>query len=987
MAFGEETGGELVKILVDVKGTEVAVRKIAMVCTETGKLGTAFVKFNAAGEKLGTIWKPNATLMDKFSKGMGGLALRFVGLNAAVSIGIQKFHQLMEWMGTGMQEFRDFERRIAEVSTILGGETIKNVYGLQAGIEMLSKQYGKSANDLAEGTYQILSAAFDAKDALSLLNTATKASIAGLTDVATSVDVFTSILNSYGKSVYQASQVSDVLFQTVVRGKLRFEDLASAMGYITPIAANAGVAFEEVAAALSTVTRMGLRVDMATRGLALGIQDIIDPTEKASKAARQYGVDMSAIALRVKGLEGFIKDLNEAMTDFGASILPEMIANMRSMRVFMALAGDEGIAGFTHDLNLLTKAAGKTEEALAKMMNTAQMESDILAQSMKYLERHVGEAWHSVDIWWRKTQLWWATLFTGGDAGKAVKEFESHINDIKLHYIELAKIQTEYAEKPPLFQKWEEGAKLPSIEDIQMNVDWTSVEEYMGAVSDTSNINNYRNAIGQLRNSFDALTDGGYVLEDEFNEIFNTLSEADKNTLILSGDYDKLLNIFQRGESIAHPYAFVDDVIKQLDATIGTLTIDLEDNANTITRTEYAFKYFAGAIDAATEAINTHTTNILELENAIRDLKVNVEDVYTAMSGDEYVGKLDWQRSLFKEETDLSRSQEYTNMAIKYGKEYINEYNSEIQDAILTLYNYEEAQRKVSETMNAQNKIMAYNNIEMLKLQIAGMKQRRGLSRKQEQEMKQLELSNAEARLAILEDEYANQEDVIDMSHEEAQAEIERYYDMWSHKIYEMKDIRDDELRDMDEDYEYQKGLLDEYVGYLEDEYEALGFAQQQYLLFLQSIDDQYVEEFEETYGVDIPREIQKAIDKMREWHRISGGETGVGETINTEATIGERFEEHAGLLESPILRNIADRMFGRTQDTGSRFIPKDAFYPLQRGEQVIPRGSSKNIVVNVSPTINISGGTSGSNKNEIIRIVTDAIEAGTIRGVQSVYR
>ena len=104
--------------------------------------------------------------------------------------------------------------------------------------------------------------------------------------------IFTTVLNSYGMSVYEATNVSDTLFQSVVRGKFQFADLESALGYVVPIAAQAGIAFEELMATLSTATRHGLHLDMAARGLAMGLQNIINPSEGAAKAAKKYAKEV-----------------------------------------------------------------------------------------------------------------------------------------------------------------------------------------------------------------------------------------------------------------------------------------------------------------------------------------------------------------------------------------------------------------------------------------------------------------------------------------------------------------------------------------------------------------------------------------------------------------------------------------------------------------------------------------------------------------------
>ena len=365
-------------------------------------------------------------------KSLGGAMMGFIGLNAVIGMGIGKMQEAFQWAMQTKKAYREWDEAIANVSTIISDFSNNILPQLAGGIEMLSKKWGQGVKDLAKGMYDILSAAFDASEAMNLLSTATRASIAGLTTVSKSVDVFTSILNAYGMSVYQATSLSDQLFQTVVRGKLTYDDLSSSMGYIAPIAANLGVEFKEIAAALSTVTRQGQHVDMATRGLALGLQNIADITPKAAKAAEKYGVDMSATTLRVGGLQAVLEDLSAAMEEHGAKVLPEMITNMRSLRVFMALTGKEGIEGYAKDMDLLSESSGRTDEALAKVAGTTQMAAKIMEQSMQQLERSIGEAWHDIDIYWKKAKLWWGMFLSGGDANKAVAEYEDRIRELKV---------------------------------------------------------------------------------------------------------------------------------------------------------------------------------------------------------------------------------------------------------------------------------------------------------------------------------------------------------------------------------------------------------------------------------------------------------------------------------------------------------------------------------------------------------------------------
>lgn len=359
-------------------------RSIAQVEKTSNGMTRTMVTFRDATQKTSSaLWQQTKMLL---------------GVVSVTVIAHRAYAEMKKIVEESIKGFREFEIRIAEVSTILDETGMKQLPLLTAGVERLSVAFGQTTSDMAKGLYDILSAAFSARDAINLLNTATKASIAGLSTVKESVDIFTTVLNSYGMSAEQATHVSDILFQSVIRGKFVFKELESAIGYVVPIASQAGISLEELMAALSTSTRHGLHLDMASRGLALAIQGIINPTTDAAKAAEKYGIDLSGLGLRADGLYKWFERLNEKTKEFGKGILPEVVKNMRSLRIAMVLAGEEGIQGFADDLRYLEGAAGRTEEALAKMMETQQFQANQLREQLALVERDWGDWWGGVEL-------------------------------------------------------------------------------------------------------------------------------------------------------------------------------------------------------------------------------------------------------------------------------------------------------------------------------------------------------------------------------------------------------------------------------------------------------------------------------------------------------------------------------------------------------------------------------------------------------------
>jgi TP901 family phage tail tape measure protein len=704
--------GQLTQTVTKQKLVDRGMKSSRTVITNYGK---GVKKTSGAMSKMGNI--TNTTM------------LKFIGLSAVLGMTSKGFHILKEWVGKSIEEFRAFEKKMAEVSTILTGESIRSIIEVGVEIERLSVTYGQSATDLAKGMYDILSAAFSASEGMKLLEIATKASIAGVTDVSTSVDVFTSILNAWGKTVAQATTLSDQLFQTVVRGKLVFADLASAMGYIAPIAANLGVEFKEIAAALSTVTRQGQHVDMATRGLALMLQNIANLAPAAGDAATKYGVDLSDVALRVGGLEYIMKSLNVAMEEHGSHILPQMIRNMRSFRVAVALAGDVGLAGFTDDMEYLNSSAGRTEEAMAKMMNTSQMQADILSQSMQYLERDIGKAWSGFDIWAKKAKLWWGSLLAGENADAAVDAYETRANDIKIAAyavikaaenmqgrvdlsaimgeVDLSEYDSLTSKVIALQEMIEKKYDFKNLKDyfavgekIERKVDiaFTVQKNLLGAEALKAEWDNLviQYGLGKIpakeitRMNQKAFEEGlGHVNFAEvigkdaswqgLGEFFWNIGVDLSRSL---GDGLEEGSAAIQGTQISAGAKYLNRLIKSMASNIETFEKEIGIFKQTQSNLAAAESDFTGAMNDANEAIQIHQENIVTLQRAMEELDEAVTTTYTTISGKEFAGKDYWQITTAGMGTALERFTRFSQQVIKYGDAMKTDYMDVIQSMV-----------------------------------------------------------------------------------------------------------------------------------------------------------------------------------------------------------------------------------------------------------------------------------------------------------------
>jgi len=292
-------------------------------------------------------------------------------------------------LGTIKQSVRDFaafERQMANVSTMLQEHSMKYMPQYRREIRAMAIDVGEGTATLSKGLYDILSASIDPAKAMHVLEVSSKAAQAGLTDTGVAADAITTILNSYGLSAEYAGKVSSDLFETVQKGKLVFGDLAEDIGKVAADAASAGVSLEEMLAAVATLTRGGLRPEIAITALKAAINTFRKPADEAKKAAAELGFELNTTSLHAMQLSGLFEKLKNASDEQVAAIFQ----NVRGLTgLSVALQQVEGNAA---DVRYIMEKSGVDLEAYGKMANTAAKDFEKYDEAMKDIRVTIGEA-------------------------------------------------------------------------------------------------------------------------------------------------------------------------------------------------------------------------------------------------------------------------------------------------------------------------------------------------------------------------------------------------------------------------------------------------------------------------------------------------------------------------------------------------------------------------------------------------------------------
>lgn len=329
-------------------------------------------------------------VLQKFQNELAGVQKQSKGAAAGLRVLADK----AKWAFAGMSAavvgatkvYADFENAMAKVATQLPGQMMEHFDEMTNAVQEMSIEFGQSTQVMAQGLYDILSAAIPPEKALQLLEQSAKTAAAGFTDVATTADLFTSILNAYGMEVDEAARVSDVLFQSVFRGKMEFEEMATELGSIMGVAAQAGVELEDLGAIMATLTRQGISTAESATAIRQAILSYIDPGREAQETAAALGIEFNATSLQSEGLIRSIGKLTGATQEQLAALFP----NVRALIAVQGVLGD--LSGAYEDLQLNMEATGVTQEAFTKATGTLQFSLAQLKADIQTLVQDFGKA-------------------------------------------------------------------------------------------------------------------------------------------------------------------------------------------------------------------------------------------------------------------------------------------------------------------------------------------------------------------------------------------------------------------------------------------------------------------------------------------------------------------------------------------------------------------------------------------------------------------
>ena len=246
------------------------------------------------------------------------------------------FHRLQLSLRQSVGEMEELQFSLAELQT-LAADSERGMEGLErltTRVRELSESLGIDRLQIVNAQYQILSnsMANSAREAEGFLVTAANFARVTGTELPDSVNLLSSVINSFGMNVIQAENVSSMLFATIRAGRIHASEIANVIGRVSSIAAEMNVEFEDMAATLAVMTQSGITAREAITSLGSVVQRFLRPTQEMQKLFDEWGVASGDVAIQLFGLSGSMERFGNIIEQEGTQKLADLFSEIQAIR-------------------------------------------------------------------------------------------------------------------------------------------------------------------------------------------------------------------------------------------------------------------------------------------------------------------------------------------------------------------------------------------------------------------------------------------------------------------------------------------------------------------------------------------------------------------------------------------------------------------------------------------------------------------------------
>lgn len=547
------------------------------------------------------------------------------------------------------QASMEFETAMAKVGTI-ADESQKPLGDMRNEILALSGETGKSVGELAEATYQAISASVATESAVDFVGIANKLAVGGFSDTTTAVDILTTAINAYGMSADDAAKISDVLITTQNLGKTSVAQLGASMGMVIPLAAAYNMDLEDLSASYALLTANGTQTAQATTYVKAALNELGSTSSVVgSTLKKKTGKTFAELMAEGNSLGDVLQVLADSV-DGDTTAFNNMWSSSEA-GVGMLSILNSGTSKYNSLVQAMEGSTGAATTAFEKMSETGEFAQRRFQNATENLKIAIGDelAPELMEIQQSGADaMEWATEFVKEhpEVVAAVTALAAALAVLAAALVGLLVVQ----QVTTAFTKFSAALLANPVGAVAVALTaLTAAAVAFGAVMKdrTSESVKNRKAIDQCKDSYDELKDS---MEEHAKERKESIKSAKAEAATYQNLADKLYELADKTNKTASDKAQMNTIVDQLNGAMPKLGLSVDETTGALNREK-------SAVDAVIDSMKQQA-----LANAYQ------EQANKAAS------------DLAEAQIQLSEAEEVLNDLRSQAVKKINEHNAAVQD-------------------------------------------------------------------------------------------------------------------------------------------------------------------------------------------------------------------------------------------------------------------------------------------------------------------
>lgn len=287
------------------------------------------------------------------------------------------------------QAAAEFETNVAMVSTV-ADTTVLSAGELSAQIADLSMDTARNVNELADASYNAISAGVATEAAVATVGEASKLATAGFTSSSSALSVLTTTLNAYGLEASEVTNISDSLVTSQNLGVLTIDQMASSMGKAISTASAYSVDLYNLESGYISLTKAGISVEESTTYISSVFNELGSAgSNVATIITEETGMSFGQLMNAGYSLADVLDIVYESAGRDGEAMM-NLWGSAEAGKAANAII-NQGLDTFNSNLEKLANSAGTTQTAYEAMTNTTAFSTERMENSFNNLSIAIGD--------------------------------------------------------------------------------------------------------------------------------------------------------------------------------------------------------------------------------------------------------------------------------------------------------------------------------------------------------------------------------------------------------------------------------------------------------------------------------------------------------------------------------------------------------------------------------------------------------------------